>query len=179
MSKPHYKAVVLDLFDTIVNWDGSLLPVVVWRGRELRNTAPLLFPTLEAELGESFSRDAFLDGHYGVYEEIFAQRAVDEPLEITCLQRYARTLERLGLEHGDIGRLAEKLRGLHMSQVRAVTSAPAHRVEAVRRLAHQFRLGLLSNFDDTSTGHQIMDDTGLRNLFEVIIISAEVGLRKP
>jgi putative hydrolase of the HAD superfamily len=38
---------------------------------------------------------------------------------------------------------------------------------------------LISNFDDAETGHLIMADTGIRDLFEALIISADTGYRKP
>jgi HAD superfamily hydrolase (TIGR01549 family) len=178
MRDHHYKAVVLDLFDTLVTWNPNLLPMVQWRGREFRSTTPILFPILEAELGAGFDRERFMDAHSKVYEEIFAERTRDE-IEITCHQRFTRTLTRLGLEDSHAGRLAEHLRREHMKRVREVTRAPAARLEAVKRLRRRFRLGLLSNFDDASTGHEIMHDTGVRELFDLVVISAELGLRKP
>jgi HAD superfamily hydrolase (TIGR01549 family) len=178
MRERDYKAIVLDLFDTLVTWDPSLLPMVQWHGREFRSTTPILFPILEREFGERFDRDRFLDAHSKVYEEIFAERSRQE-IEITCHQRFTRTLERLGLENSHAHRLAEELRREHMKRVRAVTSAPEHRLEAVKRLRARYRLGLLSNFDDAATGHEIMHDTGVRELFDLVVISAEVGMRKP
>lgn len=174
-----YKAVVLDLFDTIVTWNPEGLPLVKWRDREFRNTAPLMYETLDAAFGRPIDRDAFLDAHHEVYREIFAERASDDPRETTCLERLTRTVIRAGFDKEGAGELAETLRRIHMARVRAVTSAPAHRVEAVRRLAAKYRLGLLSNFDDGETGHLIVADTGVRNLFEVIAISADAGIRKP
>jgi putative hydrolase of the HAD superfamily len=178
MRNHDYKAIVLDLFDTLVTWDPSLLPMVQWHGREFRSTTPILFPILEREFGERFDRERFMDAHSKVYEEIFAERTRQE-VEITCHQRFTRTLERLGLENSHAHRLAEELRREHMKRVRAVTSAPAHRLEAVKRLRARYRLGLLSNFDDAATGHEIMHDTGVRELFDLVVISAEVGMRKP
>jgi HAD superfamily hydrolase (TIGR01549 family) len=178
MAEHNYKAIVLDLFDTLVTWNPNLLPMVQWRGREFRSTTPILFPILEREFGERFDREVFMDAHSKVYEEIFAERTHRE-IEITCHQRFTRTLERLGLENSRADRIAEELRREHMKRVRAVTSAPEDRLEAVKRLRRRFRLGLLSNFDDASTGHEIMHDTGVRDLFDLVVISAEVGMRKP
>jgi HAD superfamily hydrolase (TIGR01549 family) len=177
-----FKAVVLDLFDTIVTWDPSGLELMTWRGREMRTTMPLLFPILADALGHRFDRDRFVDVHFDVYQEIFAERAGSE-VEITCYERFERTLRRLGLEDDGNGTgladLAELLRRTHMERVRAVTKAPERRIDAVRRLATRYRLGLVSNFDDAATGLQIVADTGLADLFEIIVISAEVRLRKP
>jgi putative hydrolase of the HAD superfamily len=66
-----------------------------------------------------------------------------------------------------------------MDGVRGVTWAPAARVAAVERVASHYRVGLLSNFDDAQCGREVFDDTGVAHLFEAVIISAEVGLRKP
>jgi putative hydrolase of the HAD superfamily len=38
---------------------------------------------------------------------------------------------------------------------------------------------LLSNFDDARCGREVLEDTGVASLFEAVIISAEVRLRKP
>ncbi|MGH7864014.1 MAG: HAD family hydrolase [Candidatus Binataceae bacterium] len=170
---------VLDLFDTIVTWDPSGLPLLQWRGRQMRTTTPLLFPALETALGDRFDQDAFIEAHAAAYQEIFIHRASDDPREISCFERFARTLSRLGLPDREAHPLAETLRAIHMERVRGVTKAPQGRVAAVRRLGRKYRLGLLSNFDDARTGHDIMHDTGVRDLFELIVISAEHGLRKP
>jgi putative hydrolase of the HAD superfamily len=49
----------------------------------------------------------------------------------------------------------------------------------MKKIARQHRLGLISNFDDSETGHLIMHDTGIRELFDAVIISADTGYRKP
>ena len=78
MSNQPYKAIVFDLFDTIVTWDPSGLELVTWRGREMRTTMPLLFPLLDDALGESFDREQFMTAHFDVYQEIFAERSSNE-----------------------------------------------------------------------------------------------------
>ncbi len=40
-------------------------------------------------------------------------------------------------------------------------------------------MALLSNFDDSQTGREIVHDSGVGDLFEVILISADVAMRKP
>jgi HAD superfamily hydrolase (TIGR01549 family) len=75
--------------------------------------------------------------------------------------------------------LAEMMRATHMKAVREVTSTPAANAEAVRRIAQHYRMALLSNFDDSQTGREIVEDSGVADLFEVILISADVAMRKP
>lgn len=179
MGEHRYKAVVIDLFDTLVNWNPEGLPLVEWRGREIRSTMPLLFPALETALGERFDRESFMTAHAAVYNEIFTERTRGDALEITCLERFIRTLKLLGLDEKEAAPLAENLRKTHMGRVREVTKAPAARIEAMKKIAKHLRVGLISNFDDSETGHLIMDDTGIRDLFDAIIISADTGYRKP
>jgi len=174
-----YKAVVIDLFDTLVNWNPEGLPLVEFRGREIRSTTPLLFPALETALGERFDRDAFMDAHASVYNEIFTERSGGDALEVTCLERFVRTLKRLGIDEKEVPPLAENLRKTHMARVREVTKAPPSRIEAMKTIAKHLRVGLISNFDDAETGHLIMHDTGIRDLFDAVIISADTGYRKP
>jgi HAD superfamily hydrolase (TIGR01549 family) len=179
VAEHRYKAVVIDLFDTLVNWNPNGLPLVQWRGREMRSTTPLLRPALEAGLGVRFDWDAFMDAHDAVYREIFAARKQLDALEVTCLERFVRTLNSLGLEARECAPLAENLRRIHMGRVREVTYAPPARIDAMKKIATHFRVGLISNFDDSETGHLIMHDTGIRDLFDAIVISADTGLRKP
>ncbi len=179
MDEPRFKAVVLDLFDTLVTWDPTRLPLMQWNGREIHTTVPWVLDAAGAALGERFDPELFVRTYFSTYEEIAAERT-RAGIEITCMERFARTLARLGLNPDEQRlALAERLARIHMGGVRSVTAAPAARVEAVRRIARRYRLGLVSNFDDSRTGHEIMLDTGVRDLFDAVIISADVGLRKP
>jgi len=174
-----FKAIVLDLFDTLVNWDPDGLPVMHWKGRDIHSTVPWILPKVAEALGAKYDLDVFMTTYGAVYDEINHERERDG-IEITCFERFVRTLQRLGLENdGEVQRLPEELTRIHMRGVRNVTSAPAARKDAVRRLAERYRLGLLSNFDDSKTGWEIMADTGVKDKFEAIIISADLRLRKP
>src|SRR5260221_306175 len=150
-----------------------------FRGREIRSTTPLLYSTLETALGERFDREKFSEAHASVYSDIFSERARHNALEITCLERFARTLKVLKIDEAIAPPLAEDLRRIHMARVREVTKAPPARIEAMKKIAEHHRVGLISNFDDSETGHQIMRDTGIRELFTAVIISADTGYRKP
>jgi HAD superfamily hydrolase (TIGR01549 family) len=179
VAKAAFKALVLDLFDTIVKWEPERLPVMELGGRQTHTTLPWVFPPLAERLGANFDRDRFINVYHEVVDEISVERERDGT-EITCAERFERTLERFVPDLvADRHEFAEHLTRVHMDGVRAVTWAPATRVAAVRRVASHYRLGLLSNFDDARCGHEVVSDTGVADLFEAIIISAEVGLRKP
>jgi HAD superfamily hydrolase (TIGR01549 family) len=173
------KAVVLDLFNTLVKWEPSRLPTIDYRGRDTRTTVPWLVPKLKDAIDGAFDLDTWLEAYHEVTAEIAEEREREE-IEITCHERFRRTLARMKLLAAiDPGELAEQLTRLHMAGIRSVTYAPAENCEAVRRIAKRFRLGLLSNFDDSRTGREIVSDSGVGDLFESIVISADVGLRKP
>jgi len=180
MAKADFKAVVFDLFDTIVKWEPERLPLMEIGGRKIHTTIPWVFPTLEQRFGANFDRDRFIEVYHGVIDEIMAEREL-HGIEITCAERFVRTLSRLVpvLDGQARATFAEELTRVHMNGVRRVTGAPAARVAAVARVAANYRVGLLSNFDDTQCGREVLDDTGVAHLFEAVIISAEVGLRKP
>ena len=170
---------MIDLFDTLVTWNPEGLPLMQFRGREIRSTTPLLYSTLEAALGQRFDREKFSEAHASVYSEIFNERSKHDALEITCLERFRRTLKMLNVDGAIAAPLAEDLRRIHMARVREVTKAPPARIDAMKKIAEHHRVGLISNFDDSETGHLIMRDTGIRELFTAVIISADTGYRKP
>jgi HAD superfamily hydrolase (TIGR01549 family) len=173
------KAVVFDLFDTLVKWEPDRLPLLHWRDRSMHSTVPWILPSLEEQMGARFDLERFLTVYHDVIDEINAERERDG-IEITCQERFERTLERLGYSNREERSLmAFHLTRVHMDGVRKVTFAPPERSEAVRRLASHFRLGLVSNFDDAQCGREVLLDTGVADLFEAVIISAEAGLRKP
>jgi HAD superfamily hydrolase (TIGR01549 family) len=179
MINREFRAIVVDLFDTLVRWEPERLPLMEINGRAMRSTMPWIFPRLQQRLGDAFDQHGFISAYTGVIEEIALERQRDG-IEITCWERFARTLARIDAVSSDEREaLAEELTRIHMNQVRAVTTAPSLRVEAIRQLAPHYRLGLLSNFDDAQCGREVVADTGVAELFEAVIISAEVRLRKP
>jgi len=58
-------------------------------------------------------------------------------VEVTCHERFRRTLERLGA--ASIGELAEELTRTHMASVRAVTAAPLFNAGRTRASAFRSR----------------------------------------
>jgi len=132
VAEHRYKAVVIDLFDTLVTWNPDALPVMQFRGREIRSTTPLLYAALETALGERFDREKFSEAHASVYTDIFSGRAKADALEITCRERFVRTLKILNVDERVADPLAENLRRIHMARVREVTKAPQPRIDAIQ-----------------------------------------------
>lgn len=179
MADSRFKAVAIDLFNTLVQWDPAGLPSYHFRGKPVSGTIPLVLPHLH-DAFEGWDHDeAYVEHYYAVTMEIAAERE-RHGIEVTCYERFLRTLNRIELPSQlELKELAETLRRTHMKAVRRVTSTPAANAEAVRRMAKHYRMALLSNFDDSQTGREIVHDSGVGDLFELIIISADLALRKP
>jgi HAD superfamily hydrolase (TIGR01549 family) len=179
MTEHTFKAIAIDLFNTLVKWDPNGLPSHEWRGRQFNSTIPLLLPHLREHFRDWNHDDTWLETYYAVTMEIAAERE-RHGVEVTCYERFFRSLNRIGLPTGiELKALAEMMRRTHMKAVREVTATPAANAEAVRRMAQHYRMALLSNFDDSQTGREIVEDSGVGHLFEVILISADVAMRKP
>jgi HAD superfamily hydrolase (TIGR01549 family) len=179
MDGHHFKAIAIDLFNTLVKWEPGRLPTYQWQGREIGSTIPLLLPHLREAFEQWDHDDVYVELYHAVTMEIAAERE-RHGIEVTCHERFLRTLERVELPtQWALVELAEMLTRIHMKAVREVTSTPARNAAAVRRLAERYRMALLSNFDDSKTGREIVLDSGVGHLFEAIIISADLALRKP
>ncbi|MGH7804274.1 MAG: HAD family hydrolase [Candidatus Binatia bacterium] len=174
-----FRAVALDLFDTLVRWSPDRLPRFRFREHEFPSTMPHLIELLGPRLGTAWDQEKWCEGYFTVLHEISAERE-KRGIEVTCETRFDRALARFGMEAvTERGALASILAREHMKHVRAVTSAPPENVAIVRRIAERYRLALVSNFDDGETGRAIVEDTGLASHFETILISADLEIRKP
>ena len=100
-------------------------------------------------------------------------------IEITCLERFARTLKILDVDEGTPRRSPKICAASTWDACARSPRRRRARIDAMKRIAEHHRLGLISNFDDSETGHLIMRDTGIRELFDAVIISADTGYRKP
>lgn len=179
MTDNRFKAIAIDLFNTLVKWDPNGLPGHEWRGRQINSTIPLLLPHLRENFRGWNHDDAWLEAYYAVTMEIAAERE-RHGVEVTCYERFFRSLNRIGITADvELDELAEMMRRTHMKAVREVTSTPEANAEAVRRMSQHYRMALLSNFDDSQTGREIVEDSGVGHLFEVVVISADVAMRKP
>ena len=56
---------------------------------------------------------------------------------------------------------------------------PPHHAHLLRSLQPRYRLAVVSNFDYTPTAMGVLEREGIAGLFETILVSDEVGWRKP
>ena len=173
-----FTAVLFDLFDTLVIFDRERLPLVELRGRKIHSTVGRLYEVLK-EHAPDMTLDACQEALSESWREAERLRAIDHR-EVTALERFSRWLERLPLNPSAApAGLIETLLETHRRELSKAAEFPAHHVPLLRRLAERFRLGVVSNFDYTPTALGILETAGVAPLFEIIVVSAEVGWRKP
>jgi FMN phosphatase YigB (HAD superfamily) len=106
-------------------------------------------------------------------------RAIDHR-EVAAPVRFAHFFRRLGLDEGalppDLGRT---LIDAHRGALGRAAEFPPHHGPLLRRLAERYRLAVVSNFDYTPTALDILERAGVVEVFDTIVVSDEVGWRKP
>lgn len=173
-----YRAVIFDMFDTLVNFNNLHLPLVQINGREVRSTSPFVYEVLRAACPgvslEVFAQ-AFMDS-FRVAEEIRNR----EHREVTAHERFRMLFTRLCIPEGhQTADLLEAGIVEHMRQLsRAMEFPESHRV-TLDALMPRYRLAVLSNFDHGPTVEHALTAFGIRDRFEAVVVSADVGWRKP
>lgn len=173
-----YRAVLCDLFDTIVTFDRAGLPAMRIGDRAVPSTVPMLVEIL-AERWVHPAPESILRMLIEVSNEIQAEKEADL-LERSSALRFARVLERLGAPAAvREAEFVERLVDCHMAHLARCTSLPAANATALERLAREHRLALVSNFDHAATCLRILERLDLTRFFEDIVVSDAVGKVKP
>jgi HAD superfamily hydrolase (TIGR01549 family) len=175
---PRYRAVLFDLFDTLVRFDRERLPVVQLDGRTVRSTVGKLHEVLRA-----WAPHVTLEALYGAlgdsWREAERLRAIDHR-EVSAPERFAHLFRRLALDSGDCPPgLVTDLIEAHRRELAKAVEFPAHHATLLEELRRRYRLAVVSNFDYTPTALGILREAGIAAFFETIVVSDAVGWRKP
>jgi FMN phosphatase YigB (HAD superfamily) len=172
------KAVLFDLFDTLVTFDRARLPRLFVNGREVRSTAGHLHEVLRRHAGH-VTLEACYDALLWSWQEAERERAV-EHREVTAPERFGFWLSRLDVDpRACPAGFVETLLETHRRELSKAAEFPAHHGPLLERLAQSFALAVVSNFDYTPTAIGILEDAGVTHLFRTIVVSDRVGWRKP
>jgi HAD superfamily hydrolase (TIGR01549 family) len=170
-----YQAVLFDLFDTLVLFHRERLPEIHVNGRTVRSTAGLLHAAFRP-FAPHVELPAFVDALFWSWQEAERLRA-DDHREVTAPERFGMLFGRLELEPSAEAR--DLLLATHMRELSKVVECPDHHVRLLKALRERYRLAVVSNFDYSPTCLAILEREGIAALFETIVISDEVGWRKP
>ena len=170
---PPLRAVVFDLFDTLVDENREQLPELSVLGHRIRSTHGMLHAALAERSDVDF--DHFARALRDV-DRSGRDTLLREGREFPTLERFRQLAERLGTDDPE---LPELLTRVHMGGFRQAASPVAHHADVLGALRGRVRIGLCSNFSHAPTARAVLADAGLLDHFDAIVISEEIGLRKP
>ncbi len=159
------RAVSFDLFDTLVDLELA--------GAPMRESLQALHAAVAAHT--DLDLEGFGARAREVDRELRGTRYV-EGLEVSSEERFARILERIGV---DTPGLVDELTGIHMGVLHGRAATPDHHAGVLRQVAARVRAGLCSNFTHAPTALRILEESRLAAHLDPIVISVEVGHRKP
>lgn len=166
-------AVVFDLFDTLVDLHFERIPLQEHAGRKIVGTAHRLHEALAREVDVPFDR--FVEV-LGETDSEFQKSRYAKGLELRTEDRFAACLERLGVDRPP---LVELLTEVHMGALREQVVILDHHVDLMRALRERVPLALCSNFSHSKTALGVLEEAGLHEHLDAIVISDAVGIRKP
>lgn len=167
---------MFDLFGTLVFFDGSRLP----RARIGLVERPVTIADAD-ELLACLSPRPQLEQLYDALRAVsieFEEESSRSHRERSSRDRFREALRVLAVS-GDLDAVAQRLSLRHMSGLAAAVVCPADRRELLAGLRRRYRIALVSNFDHTATAHFLLRREGLSELFDAVVVSDEMGLRKP
>jgi FMN phosphatase YigB (HAD superfamily) len=172
-----YRAVLFDLFDTLVLFDRERLPLVTINGKTQHSTAG----RLHAVVARHFPALSLETVYAGLIES-WKERSGSGPS--TTGKSPRRSASRTSCAAWPSGgrlspRLVQDLMDTHRRELGKAAEFPAHHGPLLRRLATRYRLAVVSNFDYSPTALDILDRAGVSTLFDAIVVSDAIGWRKP
>src|SRR5262245_33565173 len=173
-----YRAILFDLFDTLVTFDRDRLPEVRVNGRTVRSTAGKLHEAFRP-FAPGVELEGFVDALFWSWQEAERLRA-ESHREVAAPERLALMVARLGL---DLSMLPPDalpvLLTTHRHELSKAIVFPPHHLAVLDALRARYRLGVVSNFDYTPTAHGVLEREGIAGHFDSIVVSDQVGWRKP
>lgn len=167
------RAVSLDLFDTLVDIHMDRLPLVEIAGRRIPSTYGLLHGASVHRHGLDFESFA---ATLGAVDRELRDAMQRRHVEVATLERFRELGRRLG--HADDA-LARILTETHMAELEKHVTYLSHHAEVLKRLRGRARLAVCSNFSHTETARAVLERAGLLPLFDAVVISMDLGVRKP
>ena len=170
------RGIVFDLFDTLVDQNHDRLAPVEIEGKRLAATTPALHVCARDEFEVDLPILEFAD-RMRANDRALRADTIDVGLELSTLDRFCALGTSLGIANVlDFGRA---LTDVHMGALHRACTAPVHHQAVLTALGVDYRMGLCSNFTHAETARAILADASFDQHLSAILISEEVGVRKP
>ena len=164
------RAVIFDLGYTLINFSGDLSEV-----------SKLSYSTLTDQLiesGCSLDKNTFAGRFRELMQLYYAQREIDM-LEFPVHRIVNRALEEFGQSCVDEEQITTAMHKMY-EVTEKYWQLEADTIDTLTRLSNSgYQMGLITNASDAWDVNNLIDNNNLRDYFEVILISAIEGIRKP
>ncbi len=168
------RAVIFDLFDTLVDLHMENLPRVTLGKRQIPSTLGALHAQIVRHVDMEI--EEFLNIVREV-DKISRETRYKQGLEFPTLQRFEEICERLGTDDPD---LPETLTRTHMRAIQDQVRYLPHHVDLLRELRDAgLKTAVCSNFSHAPTGLDVIEEAGLTEQLDEVVISVDVAYRKP
>jgi putative hydrolase of the HAD superfamily len=162
------EAVLFDLFDTLVLLESD----EAYYRPSLRKLYDFL-----VKHGINVSFEDFERVYFEVRDKFyFESRNLEEP---HFNVRVSETLKRLGFELDVLDPIVKGATTAFAEEFVQYATLDAQAQNVLRKLHEKYKLGLVSNFAIPEYGWKLLEKFGLKQFFDVVIISGEVNKRKP
>ena len=170
------RAIAFDLFDTLVDQNHHRLQPVEVEGQRVGATTPALHARAQADFDVDLPLLEFAERLRSV-DRSLRPETVDQGVELSTLDRFTAFGTRLGL--ADPLGFGDALTRVHMGVLEEAVTVPGHHEAILASLAVEYRVALCSNFTHAATARGILEESGMAPHFSSVVISEEVGIRKP
>lgn len=167
------RAVVFDLFDTLVDLFAESTPRAEWAGRVVPQSVVDLHGHVSRH--QEIAPEDFLGHMRDVDRELRASHYA-KGLEVPSDLRFGNLVDRLGIDSPD---LREKLVDTHMGALEAQVGVLDHHVSVIAELGRRARVAVCSNFSHSPTALRVLAESELDEHLHAVVISEDVGIRKP
>jgi putative hydrolase of the HAD superfamily len=174
-----YNTIIFDLFDTIVNFNFSHLPSIDVKGVRSRTTSNDVYAVFRSYY-PNIGFEEFYPFFTESYRE-FQQIKLVEYREYPNRERFMLMLRNMDLARDQSTvRLADEMAEAHMDGLARAVEFPEENEETLEWVKRKgYRMAVISNFDYSRTAYALIDKFRISRFFEKIVISEEVGWRKP
>jgi putative hydrolase of the HAD superfamily len=167
------RAVVFDLFDTLVDLRFEDLPVQEHRGKRLPASVRQLHD--EIARAHAVELDALVEAMIEGAKAFDASHFANDR-EVKTEERFEDTLARLGIASPE---LVARMTEIHMGVLASAVRPLPHHGDLLASLRPRLRVGLCSNFSHSRTAERVLESAGLAGAFDAVVVSDAFGLRKP
>ncbi|MEM4704875.1 MAG: HAD-IA family hydrolase [Candidatus Bathyarchaeia archaeon] len=163
------KAILFDLFDTLLLVEG---------GDAFYEPALKKLYTFLSSQGLSVDYAMFRKAYFEVRDSLYREtlQNLEEPhFNI----RVHKTLESLGFNHDPSSSVITQGTATFAEEFMRYVHLDSDAIPLLRELKKKYKLGIVSNFAIPECLHRLLENFGIKQYFDVVIVSAEVNRRKP